>query len=228
MTTNRVKAIGVTELGPVTNLKNVTVARPTLQPHDVLVRVKAVSINQMDFKVRKAPFFQGNEFSEEKPLVMGYDASGIIEEIGSEVKNFKKGDEVVYSGDVMRYGTNAQFHAVDRHIIEPKPKNLNWAEAAAYPLVFATAWEGIVESMHIPEDKAANANRSILITSGASGVGSISIQIAKQVLGLKVIATASRPESQEFAKKMGADHVIDHSKDLKEQLDKLGFQGGVD
>ena len=185
--------------------------------------MKAVSINSLDPKARKAPLIRGNEFSEEKPLVLGYDASGIIEEVGSEVKNFKKGDEVVYWGDIRRDGTNAQFHVVDWRIIGPKAKNLNWAEAAAYPMAFGTAWEGIVECLHISEDKAANANRSILITSGASGVGSMSIQIAKQVLGLKVIATASRPESQEFAKKMGADHVIDHSKDLKEQLDKLGF-----
>ena len=228
MNTNIIKAIGVTKYGPAKSLKNLTIARPKLQPREVLVRVKAVSINSLDAKARSAPLIRRNEFTEENPLILGYDASGIIEEVGSDVKKFKVGDEVAYWGDVRRDGTNAQFHVVDWRIIGPKAKNLSWAAAAAYPMAFGTAWEGIVENMRIPEDKAANANRTILITSGAGGVGSMSIQIAKHVLGLKVIATASRPDSQEFAKKMGADYVIDHSKDMKEQLDKLGFQGGVD
>jgi zinc-binding alcohol dehydrogenase family protein len=158
--------------------------------------------------------------------VTGYDCAGVVESVGPEATLFKVGDEVFYAGAVQRRGTNAEFHAVDERIVGHKPKNVTFAQAAAVPLVFLTAWEGMVENMHIAP--GSGAGRPILIVAGAGGVGSVATQIAKNVLGLTVIATASRPASVAFCKAHGADFVIDHTKPLKPQIEALGFPGGVD
>ena len=216
------KAIGLFEPGKIDNFRVFNHAIQGFNPRDVLVKVKSISLNPIDYKKRISG---KSDISEKNPLILGYDASGIIEEIGPEVKTFKKGDEVYYAGDITRNGSNSQFQIVNEKIVSLKPKNLKFCEAAALPLVTITAWETLIENMKIPIEKSLNKNKSLLIISGAGGVGSISIQIAKKLLGLTVIATSSRKETQEFSKKMGADFVIDYRGRLKSNLEAIGVNG---
>jgi NADPH2:quinone reductase len=181
---------------------------PELRPHDLLVRVAAVSVNPVDVKNRA-----GLE-PQPEPKVLGYDASGVVVGVGSAVTSYEVGDEVYYAGDVTRQGTNAELHAVDERIVGRKPGSLSWAEAAAMPLTTITAWEALFEKFRLTESSSG----TLLVMSGAGGVGSIITQLAKQLTGLTVIATASRPESTAFARRMGADHVVDHHGDLAEQV----------
>jgi alcohol dehydrogenase len=139
------------------------------------------------------------------------------------VHGFAIGDEVYYAGSVTRSGSNAEFQLVDARIVARKPASLNFAEAAALPLTTITAWEGLFDRLHV-DPAGADAGRSVLIIGGAGGVGSIAIQIAKQIAGLKVITTASRPETIDWCHALGADHVIDHRGDLVAQLKALGFE----
>jgi len=154
--------------------------------------------------------------------VIGYDAAGVVREIGSKVSKFKVGDEVFYSGDLTRPGTNSEFHAVDERLVGRKPKSLDFAEAAGFPLTSITAWELLFDSLALKE--GGGIGESLLILGGAGGVGSILIQLAKKLTGLTVIATASRPETIEWVKRMGADHVINHRESLVEQINELGIQ----
>lgn len=194
---------------------------PTPGPRDLLVRVAAVSINPVDAKVRG-----GGVAGQPVPggvKIVGWDASGIVEAVGAEVSLFQPGDEVYFAGDIGRPGSYAEFVAVDERIVGRKPASLSHSQAAAVPLTVLTAWEGIFEQMGVAE--GGDGSRSILIVGGAGGVGSIAIQIAKQVAGLQVIATASRPESRERCLILGADGMIDHSQPYKPQLDGLGLSG---
>ncbi|KAL0486124.1 alcohol dehydrogenase [Acrasis kona] len=195
---------------------------PTPNDGEVVVKNYVSATNPVDSMMRSS---KGSAMgvSADK-IVIGYDASGVVEKVGSGVKSLKVGDEVYYSGDVTKNGTYSQYTAVDAKIVGKKPKKLSWQEAAAMPLVTLTAMEALYECLSITEDKNANKDHSILIINGAGGVGSIAIQIAKQLLGLTVIATASREETIQFCKDNGADHVIDHKKDLKEQVDKLSLK----
>jgi zinc-binding alcohol dehydrogenase family protein len=149
--------------------------------------------------------------------VLGWDASGTVEKVGGEVTLFKPGDAVYYAGDVTRPGCNSEFHLVDERIVGRKPKSLDFAQAAAIPLTAITAWESFFDRLKIKHDKA------MLIIGGAGGVGSIGIQIAKQAK-LKVIATASRPETIAWCKELGADHTVDHRKPLRPQVEALGLK----
>jgi NADPH:quinone reductase len=197
------------------------VPTPTPGPRDLLVRVAAVSINPVDAKVRG-----GGPAGEPVPggvKIFGWDASGVVEAVGSEVSLFQAGDEVYFAGDIGRPGSYAEFVAVDERIVGRKPASLSHSQAAAVPLTALTAWEGIFEQMGVVE--GGDGNQSILIVGGAGGVGSIAIQIAKRVAGLRVIATASRPESRERCLQLGADGVIDHSQEYKPQLQALGVAG---
>jgi zinc-binding alcohol dehydrogenase family protein len=148
-----------------------------------------------------------------EPKVLGWDAAGTVEKIGSEVSLFKPGDAVYYAGDVTRPGSNSEFHLVDERIVGRKPKSLDFTQAAAIPLTAITAWESYFDRLKVKE------NRSILIIGGAGGVGSIGIQIAK-LAKLRVIATASRPETIAWVKELGADEIVDHRKDLVSQIKK--------
>eukprot|EP01094_Clydonella_sp_ATCC50884_P019158 TRINITY_DN3686_c0_g1_i1.p1 TRINITY_DN3686_c0_g1~~TRINITY_DN3686_c0_g1_i1.p1 ORF type:complete len:341 (+),score=151.92 TRINITY_DN3686_c0_g1_i1:640-1662(+) len=200
-------------------LQEKEIATPAVSgERDLVVRVKAVSVNPIDFKVRAGLLGPGER-------VLGYDASGVVEAVGSGVQLFAVGDEVFYAGDVTRPGSNSALHVVDERIVGRKPKNVSHGEAAAVPLVALTAWEGMLEGAGIAEDKAANAGKVMLVVAGAGGVGSMVIQLAKKVLGLTVVASASRPETAEFVKKMGADHVINHHKAYKEELAAHGLSG---
>jgi NADPH2:quinone reductase len=213
------KAVALTRYLPIDNpdsLEDVTLARPAPGPRDLLVRVEAVSINPVDAKLR-APKPQ----IEAQPRVLGFDAAGVVEAVGKEVSLFQPGDEVYYAGDITRPGCNAQYHCVDERLAGAKPTTLDFAEAAALPLTTITAWELLFERMPFDFDAEDNS-RTLLVIAGAGGVGSIAIQLARHA-GFQVIATASRAESADWCRKMGAHHVIDHRHPLAPQLQALGF-----
>lgn len=186
---------------------------------DVLVQIKAISVNPADYKVR----FMNHQADEFK--VIGWDASGIIEKVGKNVKNFKVGDEVFYAGDLTRQGCNAEYQVIDQSLIAKKPKSLSFLEAAALPLTSLTVFEGLFERLSI---KDSDHGKNILILGGAGGVGSVAIQVAKNIAKLNVIATASRDDSIEWCKKMGADIVINHREDMVKQLNDLNFLEKID
>jgi zinc-binding alcohol dehydrogenase family protein len=176
--------------------------KPAPSGRDLLVKVEAVSVNPVDYKQRKAAT---------SSKILGWDAAGTVEAVGPEAQLFKAGDEVYYAGDVTRPGCNSEFHLVDERIVGRKPKTLDFAQAAAMPLTAITAWEAFFDRLNV------KPQRSILIISGAGGVGSIGIQLAK-LAKLRVIATASRPESIQWCKELGADEVVNHRRDLLAQV----------
>ncbi len=186
--------------------------KPAPEKRDLLVRIKAISVNPVDYKVRQSAA-QDDELNE--PRIIGWDAAGIVEEIGDGVKHFKPGDEVYYSGDITRPGCYAEFQNIDERIVGHKPKNLNWQEAAALPLTTLTAWECIFERLRIRE--SSGEGKKILIIGGAGGVGSIAILLLKRLTKLKVIATASREVTRNWCENMGADEIVNHH-NLFEQM----------
>ncbi len=213
------KAIGYKQVGPITApdaLIEFEAETPELNPRDLLVEVRGISVNPVDVKVR------ANMAPDKGTKVIGYDASGVVREIGNEVSKFKVGDEVYYAGDITRPGTNSALHAVDERIVGEKPKSLAFAEAAGFPLTSITAWEILFDSFALQEGNGKG--ESLLIIGGAGGVGSILIQLAKKLTGLTIIATASRPETTEWVKKMGADHVINHRESLVDQIKALELE----
>ena len=186
---------------------------PSLKDRDLLVRVKAISVNPVDTKVRRNPVAAGNT------RILGWDAVGEIVEVGSGVQHFKVGDQVWYAGDLTRDGSNAEYQAVDERIVSLKPQSLSDVEAAALPLTAITAWEMLFDRFNVDLVKSDN----ILVIGGAGGVGSIAIQLLKAKTNLKVIATASREETKAWVKSLGADYVIDHTEDLNTQIKALGL-----
>ena len=214
------RAIGFYTPQPITSkdaLVDLDLPMPEASGHDLLVEIKAVSVNPVDTKVRRNHTPAAGE-----ARILGYDAAGVVKAVGADVTLFKPRDEVYYAGAIGRPGTNAEYHLVDERIVGLKPKSLSFAEAAALPLTAITAYEALFDRLKV-SDPVLGAERAILITGGAGGVGSIAIQLAKMLTDLKVIATASRPETAEWAKSLGADHVIDHSKPLAEEYAKLGI-----
>jgi NADPH2:quinone reductase len=216
------KAVGYLKSLPVSAsgcLIDVTLAPPSPKGRDLLVAVKAVSVNPVDTKVR----MRTAPAAGEPAKVLGYDAAGVVHAVGSEVTLVKAGDEVFYAGSIVRSGTNAEFHLVDERIVGHKPKSLSFAQAAALPLTGITAWEMLFDRFAVARGAAAaNETRALLVIGGAGGVGSIMIQLARQLTGLTVIATASRPQTREWCMKLGAHHVIDHTQPLAEQLKDAG------
>ncbi len=212
------KAIGYTSNAPLTEpgvFTEFEAPLPNLQPYDLLVAVKAVSVNPVDYKIR------ASQVPDPSPRIIGYDSAGIVAEIGKNVSNFSIGDEVFYAGDISRSGSNAEFQAVDSRVVGKKPKKLSFVESAAVPLTSITAWELLFDSLAI--EKESGQGKSILIIGGAGGVGSILIQLAKKLTKLTVIATASRPETIKWVKTMGADYVINHREPLSEQLQEINL-----
>ena len=206
-----IKAIGYKATGSVDVLEDITLPKLSPGPRDLVVEVHAVSVNPVDTKIRAGggPGKPGGEIK-----VLGWDAAGIVVEVGVEVTLFAPGDEVYYAGAVNRSGSNAEYQVVDERIVGRKPASLGFAEAAALPLTTITAWEMLFDRLKI---KAADGG-SILIVGGAGGVGSIAIQLARRLTSLTVIATASRSETQDWCREMGADHVIDHRQPLAAQV----------
>lgn len=214
------KAVGFREPGPIDRddaLVDVTLDRPAPSGRDLLVEVKAVSVNPVDTKVRAgiAPI--------DVPVrVLGYDAAGTVAAVGDDVEGYRVGDDVFYAGSVVRQGTNAEFHLVDERIVGRKPASLTMAEAAALPLTAITAWEMLFDRLDVRRAVPGAAN-AVLVVGGAGGVGSIAIQILRAMTGLTVIATASRPETQAWVRELGAHHVVDHSNPLDAEIAALGI-----
>jgi zinc-binding alcohol dehydrogenase family protein len=214
------KAVGYHKSLPITekeSLVDITVDKPTPGGRDLLVAVRAVSVNPVDAKQRMRAAARPGE----PPKVLGYDAAGVVDAVGPGVTLFRPGDEVFYAGSIARPGTNAEFHLVDERIVGTKPKSLSFAQAAALPLTSITAWELLFDRFAVRPGKAPD-DRALLIIGGAGGVGSIMIQLARRLTALTVIATASRPQTRDWCLKLGAHHVIDHSKPLAEQLNAIG------
>lgn len=213
------KAVGYKVPGPIAedaSLVDIDLPRPVAEGGDILVEVKAVSVNPVDYKIRSSTPPADGDWK-----VLGWDAAGIVQEVGPDVTQFAVGDEVYYAGSITRPGTNAEFHLVDARIVGRKPASLDWAEAAALPLTTLTAWEAMFDRLDVTKPVPGAA--AILIIGGAGGVGSIAIQIARQRTDLIVISTASRPETQEWVKGLGAHHVIDHSRPLAPQIAELNI-----
>lgn len=214
------KAVGYRKSLPITDessLLDVELPRPAPGPRDLLVAVKAVSVNPVDTKVRRraAP-------PEGEVKVLGWDAAGVVEAVRSDVSLFRPGDEVFYAGSIARPGTNAEYHLVDERIVGRKPRSLTFAQAAALPLTSITAWELLFDRLGVAAGKSAD-NRSLLVIGGAGGVGSVLIQLARRLTGLTVIATASRPETREWCLGLGAHQVIDHATPLDRELKAIGL-----
>ncbi|MGY2044040.1 zinc-binding alcohol dehydrogenase family protein [Pseudomonas pergaminensis] len=197
-------------------LQDIELPAPVAGPRDLLVEVKAISVNPVDTKVRQNVAPENGAAK-----VLGWDVAGVVKAVGSEVTLFKAGDKVFYAGSLVRPGGNSELHTVDERIVGHMPKRLGFADAAALPLTAITAWELLFERLHVREGKQ-DEGQSLLIVGAAGGVGSILTQLASQLTALKVIGTASRPETQEWAKGLGADLVIDHSQPLSEALKAAG------
>nr|WP_312969781.1 zinc-binding alcohol dehydrogenase family protein [Brucella intermedia] len=199
------------------SLVDVTLDKPVAAGRDLLVQVEAISVNPVDYKIRSGVSPDVGQWK-----VLGWDAVGTVVETGDQVRDFKPGDRVWYAGSLTRPGANSEFHLVDERIVGRKPASLSNSEAAALPLTSITAWEMLFDRLDVRRPVAGAAN-AILIIGGAGGVGSIAIQLARALTDLTVIATASRPETQDWVKQLGAHHVIDHRKPLAEQVEALGI-----
>lgn len=206
------KAIAVTQEH---TLADIELAQPQAAGRDLLVKVEAISVNPVDYKQRRAAFEQAGQVR-----VLGYDAVGTVVAAGPDARLFKPGDKVFYAGDITRAGSNAEFQLVDERIAGRAPASIATAQAAALPLTAITAWEAMFDRLAIQRGQKGG---SILIIGGAGGVGSIAIQLARQLTGLTVIATASRPESAAWVRELGAHHVVNHHGDMPAELAKLGI-----
>ena len=198
-------------------LVDIELPSPEVGVRDLLIEVRAVSVNPVDYKVRS-----GSPPEDEAWKVLGWDAAGVVAAVGQDVTLFAPGDEVFYAGSVVRPGTNSEYHLVDERIVGAKPKTLDWGEAAALPLTALTAWEMLFDRLDVRRPVLGAAN-AILIIGGAGGVGSIATQLARALTGLTVVTTASRPETIEWSIDMGAHHVVDHGKPLAAQIADLGL-----
>ncbi|MCI2228516.1 zinc-binding alcohol dehydrogenase family protein [Polaribacter sp. MSW13] len=207
------KAIGYKENLPIEDVKSlqdIQLSTPKATGRDLLVEIKAISVNPADYKVRAGIPVEGDNWK-----VIGWDATGIVKEVGNDVSLFKVGDEVWYAGDFTRQGSYAQFQVVDERIVGKKPSSLSYPEAAALPLTSLTAYEMLFDRLQVAKN---NASKSILVIGAAGGVGSILVQLAKKLTKLNIIATASRNETTDWLKKLGADAVINHRNKLSEEF----------
>lgn len=215
------KAVGIYRYLPLTDpesLIDLEIDKPVPTGRDLLVEVKAISVNPADLTVRSR-----KTDGEQTPTILGWDVAGIVAEAGPDCVLFKPGDEIYYAGSLVRPGCNSEFHLVDERIAGKKPKSLNFAQAAALPLTSLTAWEALYSRLGIRPDAQENPGATILIIGAAGGVGSIATQLAK-LSGLTVIGTASREESAKWAKDYGADFIINHRKPFAPQLKEIGFE----
>ncbi|MGB5716148.1 MAG: zinc-binding alcohol dehydrogenase family protein [Gammaproteobacteria bacterium] len=214
------KAIAYRTPGPIDRedaLQDITLETPKAEGHDLLVRISAVSVNPVDTKLRLGAAPEGGDWR-----VLGFDAAGVVEAVGSEVQIFKPGDAVFYAGSIARPGTNSEYHLVDERIVGRKPASLSDAEAAALPLTAITAWEMLFDRLEVKRPTPQGGN-TIVVIGGAGGVGSITIQLLRALTDLTVIATASRPETQDWVRECGAHYVIDHRQPLAHQVEALGL-----
>lgn len=211
------KAIGYQQSLAITHpqaLVDINVPKPSPTGKDILVRVEAISVNPVDTKIRLNSAPENGEYK-----ILGWDAAGVIEAVGDEVSSLQVGDKVWYAGAIDRTGCNAEYHLVDERIVSTMPTSLSFTQAAALPLTAITAWELLFDRLGLN----ANSTGELLIIGAAGGVGSMMIQLAKQLTKLTVIATASRPETQAWVRTLGADHVLDHRQPLVDELHTLGL-----
>ena len=212
------KAVVYTQHGlPISDpaaLQEIDLSMPVAGEHDLLVEVRAVSVNPVDTKIRRG-------VATDAPRVLGWDASGIVRAVGDKVTLFAPGDEVFYAGSLVRPGANSEFHTVDERIVGRKPATLDFAQAAALPLTSITAWELLFDRLRVAEGDGAG--KSLLVIGAAGGVGSILVQLARTLTGLTVIGTASREQTRNWVRELGAHHVIDHTQPLGSQLEALGI-----
>jgi NADPH2:quinone reductase len=197
------RAVGYRKSLPISDeasLEDLELPVPRPGPHDLLVRVEAVSVNPVDVKIRAGQDPGG------EPRILGYDAAGVVASVGSDVSLFDVGDEVYYAGSNTRPGCDAQFHAVDERLVGHKPETLSFGQAAALPLTSITAWEGLFERFRLGQDSRG----TLVVLAAAGGVGSMVVQLARALTGLTIVGTASRPESRDWATRLGAHHVVDH------------------
>ncbi|MEO0769566.1 MAG: zinc-binding alcohol dehydrogenase family protein [Cyanobacteria bacterium J06649_4] len=214
------RAVAYSVPGPIDReeaLQDITLEMPKAEGHDLLVKIKAVSVNPADTKLRMSTSPQDGDWK-----VLGFDASGVVEEIGSEVKNFKPGDAVFYAGSIARPGTNCEYHLVDERIVGRKPDSLSNTEAAALPLTTITAWEMLFDRLDVTQP-TPQGGTTILIIGGAGGVGSIAIQLLRALTDLTVIATASRTKTEEWVRELGAHDVVNHRQPIAPQIKALGL-----
>ncbi|MEZ7514569.1 zinc-binding alcohol dehydrogenase family protein [Flavobacterium frigidarium] len=213
------KAIGFKQSLPISDVNSFIAfetEKPTPSGFDLLVKIAAISVNPVDFKIRESA---AKDTVLETPKIIGWDAVGTVEAVGDTTSKFKVGDQVYYAGDLTRSGSNAEYQLVDERIVGRKPKNLSIAEAAAIPLTGLTAYESLFDRIKVNPE--TDKGKTVLVLAGAGGVGSMAIQLARKIGNLTVIATASRPDSIEWCKDLGADFVVNHH-NLKEELEKIG------
>lgn len=203
------------------SLVDVELPDPQPGPRDLLVEVRAVSVNPVDVKVRAGVPPEAGQ-----PKVLGWDAAGVVRAVGRDVTLFQPGDRVWYAGSLTRPGTNSELHVVDERIVGHMPNSLDFAHAAALPLTSITAWELLFDRLRVPEGQAITG-RTLLVIGAAGGVGSILVQLARRLTGLTIVGTASRPETSGWVRELGAHHVIDHTKPLAAELERIGV-GQVD
>ncbi len=214
------KAIAYRHNLPITDadaLLDVELPVPQVQGRDLLVEVRAISVNPVDTKIRSGVAPAAGELK-----VIGWDAAGIVKAVGPDTTLFRPGDAVWYAGSLTRPGTNSELHLVDERIVGRKPERLDFAEAAALPLTAITAWELLFDRLGVPRG-AGPGGQSLLVVGAAGGVGSILVQLARQLTGLTVIGTASRPDTARWVSGLGAHHVLDHTKPLDGELARLGL-----
>ena len=212
------KAIAALNALPISDpasLQTIELPTPTPGSRDLLVKIEAISVNPVDTKVRQRLPEQPGE-----PRILGWDAAGVVQAVGDQVTLFRPGDRVWYAGDIQRPGSNAELQLVDERIAGHMPQSLGFAQAAALPLTAITAWELLFDRLALHQ--GAHHGESLLIVGAAGGVGSVLIQLARQLTGLTVAASASRPQSQEWVRSLGAQVVIDHSRPLGEALQAAG------
>lgn len=210
------KAVGYTDNGPAGVLGDVELPEPTPGVRDLLVEVRAISVNPVDTKVRTNTPPEG-----EDPKVLGWDVAGVVRSVGSDVTLFSPGDEVWYAGSITRPGANSELHAVDERVVGTKPASLDFAQAAAMPLTVITAWELLFDRLGVP--RGGGDGQSLLVVGAAGGVGSALVQLARHLTALRVVATASRPQTRDWVTQLGAHDVIDHSQNLLPQLREAGL-----
>lgn len=219
------KAVTFTRSLPISDplaLRDLELADPVLQlPHDLLVRVASISVNPVDTKVRQS-LRVGREPKPGQPEILGWDAVGTVLAANHEARGFALGDRVFYAGAINRPGCNSELHVVDSRLVGHAPTQLSDGQAAALPLTSITAWELLFDRLGVA--RGGGAGQHLLIVGAAGGVGSILIQLAHQLTQLRVIATASRPESAQWVTALGADAVIDHRKSFRPQLQALGIE----
>ncbi|MFY0409509.1 zinc-binding alcohol dehydrogenase family protein [Solicola sp. PLA-1-18] len=211
--TTTMRAVGFSRSLPIddpASLQDLEVPVPTPGEHDLLVEVRAVSVNPVDTKVRRGGDAEGG------PRILGYDAAGVVREVGAAVTLFSPGDEVFYAGSLVRPGTDAELHAVDERIVGRKPSTLTFAEAAALPLTAITAWEGLFDKLKL----TAESEGTLFVPGASGGVGSVVLQLAEALLPrVRVVATSSRPETDEWVTGLGAEATVNHREDdLRGQL----------